>query len=73
MQELLSKMIGRKVDVYCSGSASVRGEVLKVDDGVLYMTDGERQLCYVAVDKIVAVWETHEGETRAGFTSASHK
>ncbi len=69
MQELLLKMIGRKVDVYCSGSASVRGEILKVDAGVLYMTDNEHQLCYVAIDKIVAVWETREGETRAGFVS----
>lgn len=73
MEAILSKMVGRKIDVFCSGSASIRGEVLNIDGGVLYIKDSEEQLCYVAVDKIVAVWETRESEPRAGFITGISK
>jgi sRNA-binding regulator protein Hfq len=69
MEEFLSKMIGRNVDVYCGGGASLRGEVLKVDGGVLYLKDDEKQLCYIVVEKIVVVWEARESEHRAGFVA----
>ncbi len=67
MQEFLSKMIGRKVDVFCGGASSLRGEIVKVDNGVLHLKDSDQKLCYVAVDKIVVVWEARDDEHRAGF------
>jgi len=67
MQNFLSKMTGRKLDVYCSGSSSLRGEVLKVEDGVLQLKDDDNRTCYVALDKIVVVWEARDEEHRAGF------
>ncbi|MCA1815162.1 MAG: hypothetical protein LC746_01910 [Acidobacteria bacterium] len=67
MEEFLSKLIGRRIDVYCGGGASLRGEALKVDGGILYLKDDEEQLCYVVVEKIVVVWEARENEHRAGF------
>lgn len=67
MQDFLSKMIGHKLDVYCAGSASLRGEVLKVEDGLLQLRDNDDRLCYVAIDKIVVVWEARDEEHRAGF------
>ena len=67
MQDLLSKMVGRKLDVYCSGSSSLRGVVVKVEDGVLHLKDDENRVCYVALDKIVVVWEARDEEHRAGF------
>ena len=70
MQEFLSKMIGRKIDIYCGGSASLRGEVVKVEGGVLYLRDDEQQMCFVAIDKIAVVWDAHEDERRAGFVSS---
>lgn len=70
MQEFLSKMVGRKVDVFCCGAASLRGEVVKVEGGVLHLKDDEQQMCYVAIEKIAVVWETREDEKRAGFISA---
>lgn len=73
MEEFLSKMTGRKLDVYCGGSASLRGEVLKVERGVLYLKDEEEQLCYVVVEKIVVVWEARESEHRAGFVAGRLK
>ena len=67
MQEFLSKMIGRKIDVYCGGASSLRGEVVKIEDGVLHLKDNDDKLCYVAVDKIVVVWDAPDAEHRAGF------
>ena len=73
MEEFLSKMVGRRIDVYCGGGASLRGEVLKVDGGILYLKDEEEQLCYVVVEKIVVMWEARENEHRAGFVAARLK
>ena len=71
MQELLSKMVGREIDVVCSGASSLRGEVMKVDGGVLQLKDDEDQICYVAVDKIIAVWEKRDKERHPGFVFKS--
>lgn len=71
MQDLLAKMIGTKVDVYCGGASSLRGEVLKVEKGVLHLKDSDEKICYVAVDKIVVVWEAKDEEHRAGFVASS--
>ena len=67
MEDFLSRMIGRKLDIYCGGGSSLRGEVLKVEMGVLHLRDDDSKFCYVAVDKIVAVWEARDDEHRAGF------
>ncbi|HMF58318.1 MAG TPA: MM0924 family protein [Pyrinomonadaceae bacterium] len=69
MREFLSKMIGRKIDVYCGGSASLRGEVVKVEGDVLHIRDEEDQMCFIAIEKIIVVWEAREEEKRAGFVS----
>ncbi len=71
MQEILSKLIGQRVDIFCGGASSLRGEVSKVEGGVLHLKDAEGTLCYVVVEKIVAVWERRdESEHRAGFLSS---
>jgi hypothetical protein len=70
MQEFLSRMIGRRMDIYCSGAASLRGELVKLEGGVLHVRDEEKQMCYVAVDKIIVVWEVREDEPRPGFISS---
>lgn len=68
--DFLSKMIGRKLDLYCGGSSSLRGEVLKVEDGVLHLKDEDDQTCYVAIEKIVIAWEARDDTHRAGFVSS---
>jgi hypothetical protein len=73
MQEFLSKMIGRSLDLFCEGALSLRGEALEVDGGLLYLKDENERVCYVALDKIVAVWEAQAEEHRAGFVSGSLK
>lgn len=67
MKEFLSKMIGRRVDVFCGGASSLRGEIVKVEEGVLHLKDSDGKMCYVALDKIVVVWEARDEEHRAGF------
>lgn len=71
MQEFLSRMIGRRIDIFCGGASSLRGEAVKVEGGVLHLKDDEGQMCFVAIDKIAVVWEAREDEKRAGFVSGS--
>ena len=67
MQDFLSKMIGRKLDVFCGGASSLHGEVVKVEDGVLHLKDENDKTCYVAIEKIVVVWDARDDDHRAGF------
>ena len=69
MNDNLSKLVGKKVDLRCEGSTSLRGEVLKVEGGVLQLKDSEDKICFVAIDKIVVVWEAPDEGHRAGFVS----
>ena len=67
MEQLLSKLVGHEIDVVCSGASSLRGECVKVEGGVLHMKDDQGEICYVAIDKIVAVWEKKERDRHPGF------
>jgi hypothetical protein len=67
MKELLAKMVGKEVDVLCTGTSSLRGKVVKVEDGVVHLKDDDDSVCYVAIDKITAVWEKHDKERHPGF------
>ena len=68
MEDFLAKFIGKKIDVRCGSASSVHGEVLKVEMGVLHLRDADGKQCYVAVDKIVVVWEAGDDDYRgAGF------
>jgi len=69
MQEFLSRLVGRKVDIFCGGASSLRGDILKVEGGVLHLKDDDDQLCYVAIDRIAVVWEARDEGNRAGFIS----
>ncbi len=69
MRELLAKMVGKKVDLFCGGTSSLRGKVVKVDDGVAHLVDDDDQMFYVAVERIIVFSETRSGEHRAGFVA----
>ena len=71
MERLLTSMIGKRVDIYCGGASSLRGEVLKVEDGTVHVRDSDHKICYVAVDKIMVVWEARDEEHRAGFVPST--
>ena len=67
MQQFLSTMIGKKIDVFCGGVSSLRGEIVKVEDGVLHLKDTDQRMCFVQIDKIQVVWDARDDEHRAGF------
>ena len=67
MQDLLTKLIGKEIDVVCAGAASLRGKVVNVEDSVLQIEDDEGQIGYVSIDKIVAVWEKRDKDRHPGF------
>ncbi len=71
MKELLAKMVGQEIDVVCTGASSLRGTVVKVEGNVLHLKDDDGNVCYVALDKIVAVWEKRDKERQPGFVFKS--
>ena len=71
MKELLSRLIDQEVDVVCTGTSSLRGKVVKVDGDVLHLKDDDDNVCYVAIDKIIAVWEKRDQDRHPGFVFKS--
>lgn len=72
MQDFLTHLMGKKVDVSCGTGAAVRGEIVDVKDGILYLRDEER-VAYVAVEKIAVIWEVIDQEVRTGFVTGKLK
>ncbi|HST50488.1 MAG TPA: MM0924 family protein [Pyrinomonadaceae bacterium] len=73
MRELLTKMVGKKIDLFCGGTSSLRGKLVKVDGGVAHMVDEDDQMFYVSVERVVVVSESRSGEQRAGFVVGFRK
>jgi hypothetical protein len=69
MEEFLTQLMGKRIDISCGSSAVVRGDVIAVKDGVLYLRDEDERVAYVAVEKIAIVWEVKEHQTRPGFVA----
>jgi hypothetical protein len=67
MRELLNRMVGKKLDMFCGGTSSLRGKLVKVDEGVAHMVDEDDQMFYVAIERIIVFSETRTGDQRAGF------
>lgn len=69
MEEFLTQLMGKKVDVSCGMTAVVRGDIVAVKDGVLYLRDEEERVAYVAIKKVAVVWEVKDHENRPGFVT----
>ncbi|HZI17468.1 MAG TPA: MM0924 family protein [Pyrinomonadaceae bacterium] len=67
MGELLTKMVGKRLDLFCGGTSSLRGKVVKVEGGVAHMVDEDDHMFYVAVERVIVFSESKESEQRAGF------
>ncbi len=67
MEDFLKQLMGKQIDVSCGTSAVVRGDVVDVKDGILYLRDEEEKVAYVIVDRIAFIWEVTSEEPRAGF------
>ncbi len=67
MKNLLESLIGKEIDIHC-GTSTFRGKILKVAGSVLQI-EKEEVVCYLNIDKIVAVWDSQERKGKApGFT-----
>jgi hypothetical protein len=71
MEKFLQTLIGHKIDILCGANSSLRGDVAKVEAGILHLQDEDGELCYLAIEKIIAVWEKHDKERHSGFLSKS--
>lgn len=67
MEEFLKNFVDKKIDIAFGSSATVRGEVKKVEAGILRLQDDEKRIAYVAIDKIAVVWEADDTHSRPGF------
>lgn len=72
MEDFLTQLMGKKVDVLCGTGTAVRGEIVNVKGGILYLRD-EEKVAYVAVDKVAVVLEVKEHEVRTGFVTGKLK
>jgi len=68
MEEFLRQLMGKEIDVSCGTSSVVRGNVVDIKDGLLYLRDEDENVVYVVVEKISFIWEVNNHEPRAGFT-----
>ena len=69
MRELLLKMVGKKLDIFCGGASSLRGKLVKVDETVAHLVDEDDRMFYVSVERIVVFSESPGSEQRAGFVT----
>ncbi len=67
MEELLKQFVGKKIDVSCGPGAILRGEVVQVTNGVVYLRDEDEKSAYVVIDKIATVYECADAVSRPGF------
>jgi hypothetical protein len=67
MENFLRQLMGKKIDVSCGANATVRGDVVEIKDGILYLRDEDERLVYVAVEKIAIVWDCKDTVIRPGF------
>ncbi|MBA2737151.1 MAG: hypothetical protein H0X15_04960 [Acidobacteria bacterium] len=67
MEEFLTHLMGKKIDVNCGSTATFRGDVIDVKDGILYLRDETERVAYVAIDKIALIYEVKEHASRPGF------
>ncbi len=67
MEELLKKLVGKRIDISCGSTAIFRGRVEKVNDGVLFLVDEDANTVFLAIEKIASVSECKDNSGRPGF------
>ena len=67
MEELIKGMIGKKIDVSCEAASVFRGDVTEVKSGVLILKDEDEKVVYIAINRIAAIYECGDTQSRPGF------
>jgi hypothetical protein len=52
MEEFLKQLMGKKIDISCGRTSTVRGDVMDVKSGILYLRDEHERVAYVAIEKV---------------------
>ncbi len=69
MEDFLKQLMGKEIDISCGTSAVVRGDVVDVKDGLVYLRDEHERVAYVVIEKIAYIWEVKNQEPKAGFVT----
>ncbi len=70
MKNFLESRLGKELDINC-GSLSVSGKLIKVEGNVAHI-EKDDVICYVNIEKIIAVWDMQDKKSKApGFLSSS--
>ncbi len=67
MEDFLKQLLGKKIDISCGAVSTVRGDVVDVKGGILYLRDEDDRVAYVSIERVAIVWEVKEQQTRPGF------
>ena len=67
MEEFLKQMVGKEIDAAFGSSSIVRGKVIDVKHGILFLEDEYERTAYASIEKITVVWECKELHSRPGF------
>lgn len=57
-------LLGKNVDVYCGGSDKFKGTVVACADGVLTLETKKGLYTHIAINKIIAIWASPDGEEK---------
>ncbi len=67
MEELLTGLVGKKIDVNCGTTAVYRGDAIGVKNGVLHLRNEDDTDVFISIDKIAAMFECKDLPSRPGF------
>jgi len=70
VKNFLESRLGRELDINC-GSLSVSGKVVRIEGNVVHI-EKEDVVCYINIEKIVAVWDLQDKKSQTpGFLSTA--
>ena len=67
MEEIIGKLIGKKIDVNCGSATVFRGENLGYSNDVLELKDEFGKTVYINGARILALSEVSDAASRPGF------
>lgn len=74
MKQILSNYLDKTIEIHYGGTATVKGKLIDIIDGVAKLQDEDETIFYVPIDKIRVFWEVKEKGKAVGFlTKSSNK
>ncbi|NOT47742.1 MAG: hypothetical protein HOP17_08320 [Acidobacteria bacterium] len=67
MEEILSGLAGKKIDVNCGSNVMYSGQVVTSTGGILKLENEDGEDIFIAIDKIAAFSERKDHLSRPGF------